>query len=168
MYFASALATLLAAASVSASGPIYGMDGIAKYPICPDGYETYCCMTVTPYSHSCSRGRCSNTPGWSCVIGPGKVESMKYCMNELGGNKDPYCKKPGYENFGSVLRWTGGSFKPMLEPSNYRQYLRPGMHPPWVPSDDEIKWETETEESGDGFETELRKREPDHDETDMA
>jgi hypothetical protein len=56
----------------------------------------------------------------------------------------------------------------MLEPSNYRQYLRPGMHPPWVPSDDEIKWETETEKTGDGLETELRKREPDHDETDMA
>ncbi|CAG9983973.1 unnamed protein product [Clonostachys byssicola] len=168
MYFASALATLLAAASVSASGPVYGMDGVAKYPICPDGYDTYCCMTVTPYSHSCSRGRCSNSPGWSCIIGPGKVESMKYCMNEVGGNKGPYCKKPGYENFGSVLRWTGGSFKPMLEPSNYRQYLRPGMHPPWVPSDDEIKWETEGEKNKDGVDTELRKREPDHDETDMA
>jgi hypothetical protein len=97
MYFAGALATLLAAASVGATGPVYGMDGVAKYPTCPDGYDTYCCMTVTPYSHSCSRGRCSNAPGWSCVIGPGKVESMKYCMNEVGGNKNPYCKKPGYE-----------------------------------------------------------------------
>jgi hypothetical protein len=73
-------------------------------------------------------------------------------------------------NFGSVLRWTGGSFTPMLQPSEYRRYLKPGMKKPWVPSYSMIRWEEEedirfeipTEASPkSGVSNELRKREPD-------
>ncbi|VUC20749.1 unnamed protein product [Clonostachys rosea] len=167
MHISSALAVVLAAAGFGASGPVYSKNNVARYPVCPWGYETYCCMTVAPYSTSCRGVKCTSGPGWSCILGPGKVESMQYCMNEVGGNKNPYCKKPGYENFGTILKWEGSSFTPMLKPSDYRQYLRPGMNTPWVPSEDQIRWEGEKKKEEE-LESELRKREPDLDETDLA
>jgi hypothetical protein len=52
----------------------------------------------------------------------------------------------------------------VLKPSDYRSWVKPGMHKPWTPSWDEIRWE---EEEDNGVETiavedegfELRKRE---------
>lgn len=35
----------------------------------------------------------------------------------------------------------------MLEPSDYRSWLKPGMHEPWVPSQDEIQWEEKSAEA---------------------
>ncbi|KAH8807939.1 hypothetical protein F5884DRAFT_349915 [Xylogone sp. PMI_703] len=166
----SALA-IVGASARNAINPITGRPSmVGRYPICPENYETYCCMTVVPYSNSCSGGKCTNNPGWSCVMGPGKVESMKYCLKEVGGNKDAFCKRPGYEYFGSVLKWTGGSFEPMLQPQNYRHYLRAGMKAPWVPPRGAIRWEEEEDESEttEPEREELRKREAVFGDTDMA
>lgn len=68
-----------------------------------------------------------------------------------------------FRYFPSLLEWTGGSFKPIIEPSDYRQWVRPGMKKPWTPSQDEIRWE-ETEATVEGERvpeeeaSELRKR----------
>ncbi|VUC26880.1 unnamed protein product [Clonostachys rosea] len=156
MHFASGFVTLLVAASVSASGPVHEMNGV--------GYDTYCCTTVTSYSLSCSRGRCSNAPCWSCIISPGKIESIKYCMSEVGGNKSLCCKKPERKFW---IRFRMGR---SLVCTDARTLQLPPVSPTGNAPilDDEVKCEKETEEGGDGFEMELRKREPDYDETDMV
>lgn len=68
-----------------------------RYPLCPEEYETYCCHAVAPYSKFCINGECLAEPNWMCVLGPGKVESIRYCAEEVGGDKVPFCKRPGYE-----------------------------------------------------------------------
>ncbi|ORY68471.1 uncharacterized protein BCR38DRAFT_507377 [Pseudomassariella vexata] len=100
---------------------------VERYPICLEDYDTHCCMTAEPISNGCKRGKCTNKPGWTYASGLGKVESIKYCLTEVGGNDSSFCKKPGYKNVGSIIRWTGQSFDPMLRSPNYRRYLRPGM-----------------------------------------
>ena len=61
----------------------------------------------------------------------------------------------------------------MLKPSDYRNWLKPGMHEPWVPSREEIRYEeADMEESLEEEEGEaageLRKREAADGHVDMA
>ncbi|KAI9162861.1 hypothetical protein HJFPF1_04456 [Paramyrothecium foliicola] len=162
MHFKNLLATALAA-GVTANGVSHDD---RRYPKCPENYETYCCFTVVPYSTSCRRGRCTNEPGWSCVMGAGKVDSIRICQKEYD-EKTAYCKRPGYKYFGSILKWSYGGFSPMLEPSDYRRYLKPGMERPWVPSYEEVEWE-EAEPTEAVIASELRKREPVMDDVDFS
>lgn len=73
-------------------------------------------------------------------------------------------------NFGSIIRWNRASFEPMLRPSDYRHYLRPGMKKPWVPPPALIRWEEDEEISGATKVDveELRKRYAGHGDSDMA
>lgn len=59
------------------------------------------------------------------------------------------------------MSWEGGGFSPMLKPSDYRHWVRPGMQKPWTPSWEEIQWEAEGEHVEDN--AELRKRQPEED-----
>lgn len=60
----------------------------------------------------------------------------------------------------------------MLKPSDYRSYLKAGMHEPWVPSLDEIRWEDEVAEgrpdAQGGDSSELRKRGAEYGDSEMA
>lgn len=35
------------------------------------------------------------------------------------------------------------AFTPVIEESLYRRYVLPGMHTPWTPSSDDVRWEWE-------------------------
>jgi hypothetical protein len=104
MQITSTLIALTAATGVAAQGrPSF--DGTShdaaaatttSYPLCPEGYTTSCCSLVFPYSNSCRRGKCRAGYGWSCVSGPGKVESIRECLEEYE-DLTAYCKKPGEE-----------------------------------------------------------------------
>lgn len=99
MHFSSAIVTLLAAVGASATldaAPTAEVDSREVYPICPEGYNTNCCSFVFPYSNSCRRGKCSKGYGWSCIGGPGKVDSIRQCLESDEG-KTAYCKRPGEE-----------------------------------------------------------------------
>lgn len=100
------LATAAAAAGSNLAQPnYYGTLNEDRYPLCPDDYSTYCCMTVVPYTNICHRGRCKQEYGWSCVAGQGKVDSIRACLAEDdGGRLSAYCKKPGYEYVSSQDR----------------------------------------------------------------
>lgn len=101
MHFATLLLPLLAATGAHANGrgftptPADLANWEESYPLCPEDYETYCCLTAVPYSHRCRRRQCTNEYGWSCV-GRGKVDSVRACLTEEE-NKTAYCKKPGEE-----------------------------------------------------------------------
>jgi hypothetical protein len=140
----AALTAMSSGARAAPQGPppdaVFGHED-GMYPVCPENYSTYCCFTVVPYTTHCTQKTgCKNEPGWSCIAGAGKVDSIRTCLEEKP-DLSAYCKRPGYEYFPSILQWTGGSFSPMLEPSDYRHYIRPGMKEPWVPGQDEIVWE---------------------------
>lgn len=66
------------------------------YPLCPVDYDTYCCITVVPYTNTCRAGRCRHEYGWSCPGGPGKVSSIRECA-EQHVDKTAFCKRPGEE-----------------------------------------------------------------------
>ncbi|KAK9775984.1 hypothetical protein AB5N19_11964 [Seiridium cardinale] len=135
------------AAAVSVGSPRnipIGLDApldSGRYPACPEDYDAYCCTKVIPYSNRCQRGNCENKEGWSCLQGLGKVASMRHCLANAGSPQSAYCKKPGEENFASVLRWTGDSFDAVLRPTQYKTFLKAGMPEPWVPMESEIRWE---------------------------
>lgn len=102
MHIASLLLPLLAATGTTANGRGFtlpqdlGVDNEpATYPLCPEHYDTYCCFLVTPYTNSCRRGRCTSGLGWTCAAGPGKVDSIRTCLEEVGGNMRAFCKRPG-------------------------------------------------------------------------
>lgn len=161
MRFTALLPFLAAAATAQGPPPLSADMADEVYPICPVDYDTYCCFTIVPYSNHCRRGRCTKEYGWSCISGRGKVDSIRSCLaDDVDDEGNPrlraYCKKPGEEYFPSALSWQGASFKAIIEPSDYRHWVRPGMHKPWTPSWDEIRWEDEAQ-TVDGNE-ELRKR----------
>ena len=95
MHAAGIIATLLAATSVSANR----LDNAERYAVCPENYDTYCCMTVVPHSVSCRNRRCKDELGWSCIYGLGKVDSIKTCLQDAAhaGRVSAYCKRPGFE-----------------------------------------------------------------------
>lgn len=67
------------------------------------------------------------------------------------------------------MRWTGHSFEPMLQPSDYRHYIRPGMKMPWTPALGAIQWEKEdVADTGEGEREDLRKRETAFGDSDIA
>lgn len=98
-----ALLPLLAAASATLGVAPTDTDGTVNeesYPLCPANYDTYCCFTVVPYSNHCRRGRCKQEYGWSCLSGPGKVDSIRTCLtreDQEAPKMSAYCKRPGYQ-----------------------------------------------------------------------
>ncbi|KAG9259029.1 uncharacterized protein F5Z01DRAFT_642081 [Emericellopsis atlantica] len=162
MQITSTLVTLMAATGVVSFMPP-DVAASAAYPLCPEGYTTSCCSLVFPYSNSCRRGKCRAGYGWSCLNGPGKVGSIRECLEDYE-DRTAYCKKPGEQNFPSVLSWEGSAFKALIEPADYRQWVRPGMEKPWTPSDSEIRWEdqvdVESKDSAEGSELKKREAEP--------
>lgn len=95
-----AFVALLATAGVGAQGQAAELDtrDTQRYPVYPEHYDdSYCCMTIVPYTNKCRKGRCEYAPGWRCFFGTGKVNSIRQCEVEVGGDTDAYCKRPGYE-----------------------------------------------------------------------
>lgn len=92
------LATAATATSNLAQPDYYGTLNEKRYPLCPETYDTYCCLTVVPYTNHCSRGRCKQENGWSCPMGRGKVASIRTCLEEdESGRLSAYCKRPGVQ-----------------------------------------------------------------------
>ncbi|KAH7324396.1 hypothetical protein B0I35DRAFT_161188 [Stachybotrys elegans] len=114
--------------------------GLLQIPKCPEGYETYCCVSVVPYLEECQEGTCFDEQGWTCLAGPGKVESINYCDAEFRDNT-AYCKKPGREYFASLIEWNGKRFESVLKPEDHEQFLQAGMEEPSVPLMDSIQWQ---------------------------
>lgn len=92
IHFTAITATLMATIGVStmlATG--LGSPGTRCYPICPEKYDTYCCTDFIPFVRSCSRaGICITQRGWACVSGPSKVDSIRYSLEEVGGDMQAY------------------------------------------------------------------------------
>lgn len=99
MRFTEVLVVLLAGVAACAQDRQAGLDArdAESYPICPENYDTYCCMTVVPFTNTCQAGRCKYKPGWSCVFGLGKVDLIRQCEEDEDRQKRPFCKRPGYK-----------------------------------------------------------------------
>lgn len=97
MHATAIIATRMAATGVSAmpdTGP--DLTDTKRYPICPENYDTYFRMDGIPFVRLCSRaGICITQRGWTCVSGPDKVDSIRYCLEEAGGDMKAYCSRPG-------------------------------------------------------------------------
>lgn len=73
------------------------MQACKKFPLCPDNYDTYCCVTMVPYTNNCRQRSCFSDMGWVCAAGPGKVDSIRTCLEDVPGNKNAFCRRPGEE-----------------------------------------------------------------------
>ena len=104
MHFSKLLVAAVASAIVSAApsgSPSEdlmeeGTAAVAAYPLCPENYDTYCCGLLFPSTTRCRGRKCEHGQAWSCVMGVGKVDSIRTCLEEHE-NKSAFCKRPGAE-----------------------------------------------------------------------